>query len=71
LVYRFGYAVGDGMGVAHGGTDLRVTESMGYVNDVARLLSQLFAVEAMELLLEKLGKTKSNADFLAQMQNLE
>jgi len=27
-------------------------------------------VEAMELLLDKMGKTKSNADFLAAMQKM-
>jgi len=36
-----------------------------------RILSQLSPVEAMELLLEKLSKTRSNAEFLASMQNLE
>jgi transcription termination factor Rho len=30
-------------------------------------LSQLSEVEAMELLIDKLGKTKTNADFLNQM----
>jgi transcription termination factor Rho len=33
-----------------------------------KVLSPLSAVEAMELLLDKLGKTKSNAEFLAAMQ---
>jgi transcription termination factor Rho len=33
-----------------------------------KVLSPLSAVEAMELLLDKLGKTKSNADFLNSMQ---
>jgi transcription termination factor Rho len=32
-----------------------------------KVLSQLSEVEAMELLIEKLGKTKTNADFLNQM----
>jgi len=32
-----------------------------------RVLSQLNEIEAMELLLEKMGKTKTNADFLAAM----
>ncbi|MCS6817615.1 MAG: transcription termination factor Rho [Blastocatellia bacterium] len=36
-----------------------------------RILSQLSPVEAMELLLEKLSKTRSNAEFLASMQNLD
>ncbi|HXG90882.1 MAG TPA: transcription termination factor Rho [Blastocatellia bacterium] len=34
-----------------------------------RVLSQLSPTEAMELLLEKLSKTKSNADFLDSMQS--
>jgi transcription termination factor Rho len=34
-----------------------------------RVLSQLSATEAMELLLEKLSKTKSNSDFLDSMQS--
>jgi transcription termination factor Rho len=32
-----------------------------------KVLSQLSEVEAMELLIDKLGKTKTNADFLNQM----
>ena len=31
-------------------------------------VTPLSAVEAMELMLDKLGKTKSNADFLGAMQ---
>ncbi len=34
-----------------------------------RVLSQLSPTEAMELLLDKLGKTKSNSDFLDSMQS--
>jgi transcription termination factor Rho len=34
-----------------------------------RVLSQLSATEAMELLLDKLGKSKSNTDFLDSMQS--
>jgi transcription termination factor Rho len=34
-----------------------------------RVLSQLSATEAMELLLERLGKTKANSDFLDSMQS--
>ena len=34
-----------------------------------RVLSQLSATEAMELLLDKLGKTKSNSEFLDSMQS--
>jgi transcription termination factor Rho len=32
-----------------------------------KILNQLSPVEAMELLLDKLSKTKANADFLAAM----
>src|SRR6187431_3293066 len=45
-------------------------------NDLQRLwilrkvLAPMSVVEAMELLLDKLGKTKSNADFLASMQKM-
>ena len=35
-----------------------------------KVLHPLPAVEAMELLLDKLGKTKSNAEFLAAMQRM-
>jgi len=35
-----------------------------------RVLSQLSPVEAMELLLDKMGKTKSNSDFLTSMQKM-
>jgi transcription termination factor Rho len=35
-----------------------------------KVLNPLSQVEAMELLLDKLGKTKSNADFLAAMQKM-
>jgi transcription termination factor Rho len=35
-----------------------------------KVLNPLSPVEAMELLLDKLGKTKSNADFLAAMQKM-
>jgi len=34
-----------------------------------RVLSQLSPTEAMELLLDKLGKTRSNPDFLDSMQS--
>jgi len=46
-------------------------EDFNRVIVLRRVLSQLSPVEAMELLLDKLSKTKSNADFLASMQNLE
>src|SRR3989339_1463743 len=35
-----------------------------------KVLNPLSPVEAMELLLDKMGKTKSNADFLAAMQKM-
>jgi len=35
-----------------------------------KVLNPLSPVEAMELLLDKLGKTKCNADFLAAMQKV-
>jgi transcription termination factor Rho len=35
-----------------------------------KVLTPLSPVEAMELLLDKLGKTKTNADFLAAMQKM-
>jgi transcription termination factor Rho len=46
-------------------------EDLNRIFVLRRVLSQLSAVEAMELLLEKLSKTKSNGDFLNAMQNLE
>ena len=35
-----------------------------------KVLNPLSPVEAMELLLERMGKTKSNADFLSAMQKM-
>ena len=35
-----------------------------------KVLNPLSPVEAMELLLERMGKTKSNSDFLAAMQKM-
>jgi transcription termination factor Rho len=35
-----------------------------------KVLNPLSAVEAMELLIDKLSKTKSNAEFLASMQKM-
>ncbi|MBI4470863.1 MAG: transcription termination factor Rho [Acidobacteria bacterium] len=46
-------------------------EDLNRVFVLRRVLSQLSAVEAMELLLDKLSKTKLNADFLASMQSVE
>lgn len=46
-------------------------EDLNRIFVLRRILSQLSPVEAMELLLEKLSKTRSNAEFLASMQNLD
>lgn len=46
-------------------------EEFNRVIVLRRVLSQLSPVEAMELLLDKLSRTKHNAEFLASMQNLE
>jgi transcription termination factor Rho len=35
-----------------------------------KVLNPLSPVEAMELLLDKMGKTRTNADFLASMQKM-
>ena len=35
-----------------------------------KVLNPLSPVEAMELLLDKMSKTKTNADFLAAMQKM-
>ena len=35
-----------------------------------KVLNPLSAVEAMELLLDKMSKTRSNQDFLASMQKM-
>jgi transcription termination factor Rho len=42
-------------------------EELNRVWVLRKVLSQLSSVEAMELLLDKMGKTKSNADFLGSM----
>jgi transcription termination factor Rho len=44
-------------------------ENLQHVYVLRRVLTPLSAVEAMELLLSKLGKTRTNAEFLAAMQN--
>jgi transcription termination factor Rho len=46
-------------------------EDLNRVFVLRRVLSQLSPVEAMELLLDKLSKTRANVEFLASMQNLE
>jgi transcription termination factor Rho len=46
-------------------------EDLNRIFVLRRVLSQLSPVEAMELLLTRLNKSKSNGDFLSSMQNLE
>jgi transcription termination factor Rho len=43
-------------------------EDLNRIWVLRKILNPLSAVEAMELLLDKMGKTRSNADFLAAMQ---
>jgi transcription termination factor Rho len=43
-------------------------EDLQRVYVLRRVLNPLSPVEAMELLLDKMGKTRSNADFLSAMQ---
>jgi len=45
-------------------------EDLNRVWVLRKVLTPLSSVEAMELLLDKMAKTKSNADFLAQMQKM-
>jgi len=45
-------------------------EDLNRVWVLRKVLNPLSSVEAMELLLDKMAKTKSNADFLAQMQRM-
>ena len=45
-------------------------EDLNRIWVLRKVLNPLSGVEAMELLLDKLGKTKSNADFLASMQKM-
>jgi transcription termination factor Rho len=42
-------------------------EELNRVYVLRRVLNPLSPVESMELLLDKLGKTRSNAEFLASM----
>jgi transcription termination factor Rho len=48
---------------------LLAKEDLNRVWVLRKVLNPLSPVEAMELLLSKMGKTKSNADFLASMAN--
>jgi transcription termination factor Rho len=45
-------------------------EDLNRIWVLRKVLTPLSPVEAMELLLDKMGKTKSNADFLAAMQKM-
>jgi transcription termination factor Rho len=45
-------------------------EDLNRVWVLRKVLAPLSAVEAMELLLDKMGKTRSNQDFLASMQKM-
>jgi len=45
-------------------------EDLNRIWVLRKVLNPLSAVEAMELLLDRMGKTKSNADFLASMQKM-
>jgi transcription termination factor Rho len=45
-------------------------EDLNRIWVLRKVLNPLSPVEAMELLLDKLGKTKSNNDFLAAMQKM-
>jgi transcription termination factor Rho len=45
-------------------------EDLNRVWVLRKILNPLSPVEAMELLLDKMGKTKTNAEFLAAMQKM-
>jgi transcription termination factor Rho len=47
---------------------LMAREDLNRVWVLRKVLAPLSATEGMELLLDKMGKSKSNADFLASMQ---
>jgi transcription termination factor Rho len=49
---------------------LMVREDLNRVWVLRKVLTPLSPVEAMELLLDKMSKTKSNAEFLAAMQKM-
>jgi transcription termination factor Rho len=49
---------------------LMAKEDLNRVWVLRKILTPLSPVEAMELLLDKMGKTKANADFLASMQKM-
>jgi transcription termination factor Rho len=45
-------------------------EDLSRIYVLRRVLNPLSPVEAMELLLDKMGKTKTNQDFLSAMQKM-
>jgi len=47
---------------------LQTKEDLSRIYVLRRVLNPLSPVEAMELLLDKMGKTKNNAEFLSAMQ---
>jgi transcription termination factor Rho len=49
---------------------LQTKEDLQRIWVLRRVLNPLSPVEAMELLIDKLGKTKANADFLANMSSI-
>ncbi len=49
---------------------LLAREDLNRIWVLRKVLNPLSQVEAMELLLDKMGKTKSNADFLGGMQKM-
>jgi transcription termination factor Rho len=49
---------------------LMAKEQLNKVWVLRKILNQMSVVEAMELLIDKMGKTKTNADFLASMQKM-
>ena len=48
---------------------MRVKEDLARIWVMRRVLNPLSPVEQMEVVLERLEKTKSNAEFLASMQS--
>jgi transcription termination factor Rho len=49
---------------------LLAKDDLNRVYVLRKVLTPLSPVEAMELLLDKMAKTKSNADFLSAMQKM-
>jgi transcription termination factor Rho len=49
---------------------LQVKEDLQRIWVLRRVLNPLSPVEAMELLIDKLSKTRANADFLSNMSSL-